>query len=405
MGVEAYGIYIYVITWCTILIIPSKLGLDSATLRFVSAYNALKRWSSLRGFLIRSNQLTLITSLVVSCLLSIILWIVRDRLDADLTRAFWIGCFVIPVTALITLNLATLRSLFHASLAQFPIAVINPLLIGLIIAMLFFGFGKKVDGSAAMHVYLLSSFLVLFLTILLLKKKIPKSVFETISEYRGSEWMVVSLPLMFTSAMGVILNSADTVLVGSILGTSKAGIYSVAARLAMLILFLLNAINVISGPMISALYAKKDFKELQRLINLIALVMIIYTIPLTLILIFAGKWILAIYGHEFTTAKNALIILSVAQLINALAGPVGYLLTMTGHQKQAAWVLGISVLLNILLNIVLIPYFGINGAAIGTAITTITWNLVLAYLVWKYLKINMFALISSFPKFSGIIKG
>jgi O-antigen/teichoic acid export membrane protein len=85
------------------------------------------------------------------------------------------------------------------------------------------------------------------------------------------------------------------------------------------------------------------------------------------------------------------LILGTAQVINALSGPVAEILLMTGHQKEAARSLFLAVLLNVGLNIILVPRIGINGAAIATATSTVLWSILLIFRVRKLVGIRSFA--------------
>ena len=94
------------------------------------------------------------------------------------------------------------------------------------------------------------------------------------------------------------------------------------------------------------------------------------------------------FGSEFKDGYYALLILSVGQLVNVLSGSVGYIMTMTGRQKQAAYVLAISAALNIVMNYMLIPHFGIEGAAIATAVSLMLWNIALILYIRKKINLN-----------------
>ena len=101
-----------------------------------------------------------------------------------------------------------------------------------------------------------------------------------------------------------------------------------------------------------------------------------------------GQDLIAIFGHEYADAYDSLIILSIAQMLNAAAGAVGVILMMTGFgQRVVIWV-GIATLLNILLNAYLIPIYGIEGAAIGTGISLVFWNIFLIFEVIKKIGIE-----------------
>ena len=99
-------------------------------------------------------------------------------------------------------------------------------------------------------------------------------------------------------------------------------------------------------------------------------------------------FLLGLFGEEFTKGYGVLSILLVGQTINAIAGSVGFLMVMTGHQTVAAKVLGSSAILNIVLNASLIPAYGAIGAAIATAVSTAFWNIAMLYFVKRNVNIN-----------------
>jgi O-antigen/teichoic acid export membrane protein len=112
-----------------------------------------------------------------------------------------------------------------------------------------------------------------------------------------------------------------------------------------------------------------------------------------LVLILFGRWILAaVFGDEYAVGATALAILAAAQLANAAAGSVGQLLSMTGHERDAARGVALSALVNVALNALLIPRWGMNGAAAASAASLITWNVLLAILVHRRLGLHSTAL-------------
>jgi O-antigen/teichoic acid export membrane protein len=161
------------------------------------------------------------------------------------------------------------------------------------------------------------------------------------------------------------------------------------AALASQMVFLgLSAINVIAAPMISELYWHDRHAELRRLVRLAALGVVATAFPAVILLVVFGRPILRLFGPAFVTGYAALVILCCGQLINALAGSVGFLMTMTGHQKQAAVIVAVTATLNVALNLLLIPPYGMAGAAAATAVTTAAWNLAMLAYVWTVLRIN-----------------
>lgn len=136
------------------------------------------------------------------------------------------------------------------------------------------------------------------------------------------------------------------------------------------------------------MYLKNNRKELQDYVSHAARITTLITIPLALLLIFFGKYLLMIFGKEFQVSYVPLIILIAGQLINSLTGMVGALMTMTGNQNVFLRVYLFASFTDIFLNILLVPKFGLVGAATASAVSTIILNAFLYVLVRKKLGIK-----------------
>jgi O-antigen/teichoic acid export membrane protein len=108
---------------------------------------------------------------------------------------------------------------------------------------------------------------------------------------------------------------------------------------------------------------------------------------MTLGLITLRYWVLQISGAEFIQGQTALIILSIGYLVNALTGSVGILLYMTRHIEAYLATTAFAALLNVCLNWLLIPKWGVNGAATATTISMIASSVICA--VWVRQKLGI----------------
>ena len=106
-------------------------------------------------------------------------------------------------------------------------------------------------------------------------------------------------------------------------------------------------------------------------------------LPMALAFIVFGREILSLFGSEFQAGYQALVILTAGQIVNAMTGPVGFLLTMTGNQGAATRVEIASAALQVVLVITLLPIWGIEGAALGIAVATVVRNLVMFVVAWR----------------------
>jgi O-antigen/teichoic acid export membrane protein len=177
-------------------------------------------------------------------------------------------------------------------------------------------------------------------------------------------------------------------MLGMIRSTGEAGAYAVASRVTQLIFLGQWAVNAIAAPMFSELHHGGKKERLQQAATYAARAAFLVTIPLAFALVFFGRQVLAVFSSEFTIAWTALAILAAGQIIHVLCGSVGLLMTMTGRENAAGKIIGMAALLNIVLNAVLIPRFGLEGAAVSTAVSTAFWNIALVVMVRKRIGIR-----------------
>ena len=387
LGAGGVGIYLYCLSWVRLLALPAKLGLERASLRFISAFEANREHGLLRGFMARSHQLVLVASTVIGVLLFVVTRLLGERVESELLVAFGWASLALPLMAFGDLQAATLRGFKRITWALGAQKVLRPVLmlalIGLSVAIVG---GLSADRAVALQVIALAATLALTSTGIWAAK--PTELRTTQPDFRTREWLAVSMPLLLITGFNIVLKQTDILMVGSLMSRADAGIYGAAARVAMLIQFGLNAVNAGLAPLISQLHAQERTRELQRVVALGARLIFLFTAVGGTAVILGAPRILAIFGPEFGAGATALRVLTLSQLVNALAGPVGLLMTMTGNQKEAARVIGSSALMNIVLNLALIPWLGIIGAAIATTISMVAWNVTLVVLVRRRLGIN-----------------
>lgn len=391
MGATQYGVYDYVISIGTFLGFLAALGLPSCLLRFIPEYSVKEDWGKLRGIVWGSWRYVLISSLLFTLIGSgiIISW---NRQNSEIALvSFLLGIITIPLWALVRHQREMSRGIKRMTLAYMPSLVMFPLLV---IGGAFY-YRDRLSSSGAIAITLISLSLVLFSQLWIFNRQLPKQCSVTQAVYSRREWFAVAIPLLFNDSAFVVLSQTDTIMTGAILGSFHVGLYGAAFKTAAGVSFILAAVNAIAAPMFATLHAQGDYKGLQKLTATVARWMFYPTLIFALILIIFGDRVLGLFGDEFIAARWSMTILILGQLVNVGAGSVGYLMEMTGHHKQCAYVLGCSAVLNLILNGILIPTLGIMGAAIATASTMALWNIWLHQLVVKYLGVQP-SIISTF---------
>lgn len=320
---------------------------------------------------------------VFSCFTIIFLNLFSDYLavklfsDKGLLEFIVKSSFVIFFLSIANLNIAVIRALkkikIHALFEILPKGLT-------LILIVFFTWYINTDNNL-IYIFLATSFVISIIStiyiITFFKKKSSKRKTnepKNIKNFQAKDLIKQASPMFIIGSLHLIMSQTDTLMIGSLKSTEELGIYNIAFALSLLCSFVLNSVNVISAPKFSEIFYANRANELEQVAVKSSFIAFIGTLPIALILIIFGKWILSFYGNDFISGYYVLIMLVIGQLINSLSGSVGYFLNMTGYQKQLQNILLISALMNIFLNYILIPIYGIYGAALATLASTILWN-------------------------------
>ncbi len=175
---------------------------------------------------------------------------------------------------------------------------------------------------------------------------------------------------------------------GKYLSTNDIAFFASAQRTALLASFVLIAVNLVVAPKFARAFAKGDYNDVNSLSLLSSRLMVAMALPVLLFMFMFPEFLMSLFGEEYVIAAPLLQIMAVGQFINVITGSVGYLLNMTGHEKDMRNVVLFSGPLAIVLAFVLTKEFGLIGAAYATAISLATQNLLAAVMVKKRLGFN-----------------
>lgn len=374
LGAEQYGHYYFVLAWLMALLIPAKFGLDSALLRFVPAYLARREWGRLRGIMHWGARTAALATLGTVLGLAAVVAMQRE-MQPGLAQTFYLGCLVLPVLVYVYLRSALLRSLRHVVLALLPEAVIAPVVLGVTITIAWRVFDPTLTSVHAMAATLAGLLVSAGVGRWLLMRRLPQQLERHPASLDSRMWLNSTRSMLLITGAHVLLNNTDAIMLGLLRDAEAVGIYAVAAKCAILVSFPLTIANTTIAPLIPHFHATGERAQLQQALDHSMRLVNAASLSAFLVVVLFGEWLLAIFGGEFTAGIHALRILAFGALVNALAGPVANLLSLTGSESYVSKVMIGTVLLNIALNLALIPVWGIEGAAAATAISMMSWNL------------------------------
>lgn len=392
LSVEGFGLYALIVATVMITSVFVKEAALHLWTRFVATYMAEFNFKALKGALMAALLYALIAGMMLVLFLGSFQGVGEAIFAHFGTKGFLLALWLIPLSGMLYALTGILKGLNHVIWSQLPEFILRPLLFCLILLSFLFSH-DSFEIYDAIAAYIISAFVALGFAFILLFRFLPQNFWNSGSEFAWKTWGLALGPLILTSGLMLVNQNADILMVGSLLGAEQAGLYQVATRTATLLLIVISSVNAIITPLLARHYAENDLFEMQRLITKASLLITLATVPLVIILTFAASYLLPfLYGDAYIASQDAFIYLIWAQAFNALAGPVGMVVIMTGRQKIGSLCIAASTIVNLGLNYILIPLYGIEGAAVATAVSILVWNILLSFFIWKDLKLNCTAL-------------
>jgi O-antigen/teichoic acid export membrane protein len=375
LGAEALGIYALGMTIIGFLGIFNALGLPQSAVRFVATYCATGKLELLRGFLGRGILLLLISNVLLGGVVLLVgPWIALHFYHTQALQIYlgWFA-FIMVLGALNTFLgqvLAGYKDVARRTVITNFIGSPAMMILTLGLASLGLGLRGYIVAQAV------SAVLVLILLAAMVWRLTPRAARSFASESPPLEKEVTSFSavVLGTGLLEFLMAQSDKILIGFYLGAREVGIYAVATTLVTFVPILLQSVNQIFSPSIADLYARGQQELLGRIFQTLTKWIIGLTIPLAAVMIFFASPLMRIFGSDFEAGWPILVIGTVGQLVNCGVGSVGYLLLMSGNQRRLIKIEAVMAVLMVLLNLFLIPRWGITGAAIGAAITNVIGN-------------------------------
>lgn len=185
---------------------------------------------------------------------------------------------------------------------------------------------------------------------------------------------------------------ADTLLLGALSDSASVGVYNVATRLVNLAVFVMVPVNAAFAPQFAHLWHANLTEALHQAYAASSTWILRLSLPAFVILTIFPAQLLHLFGEGFSTGAHVTVILCVGQLVNAATGPCGTLLNMSGHNGVNMANNIVVLVLNIGLNLWLIPSHGMVGAAIAWSASLAIVNLSRLAQVHYYLGVMPFGI-------------
>jgi O-antigen/teichoic acid export membrane protein len=399
LGADGAGAFFVTLAAFAILQSVAQMGADTGAMRTIARYLALERRRDVRTVV----RVGLLPALLLGSALAVVLYwmaptlaetIVPDRPD-EATTYLRILAPVLPIAAGSAILLGATRGLG----VMLPYVVIDRtgrsglrLALALLVAALGLG------GAAFLVAWIVPvaiGFVAAAVWLLALVSRAERAApFEAHAAASGAvarEFWSFSVYRGVAALFRVGLLWAGLLLVGALGSAAEAGAYSAATRIVTAGAFALEAVLVVMGPQISALLALDQRERTGLVFQTATAWLTALSFPFYITVALFAPLALQIFGEDFTMATTALVILSLAMLLDMATGPVTTVLLMAGRSSWFLLNVIATLAVNVVANILLIPPFGVTGAAVAWAVSIVVQNALPLAQVWLSLGLHPFS--------------
>lgn len=369
LGARDAGYFFICLTWMSLLSAVARLGLDRAITRHVAAELAVGQGSLARQALITGFA----WATLGGALATLLTWLAAAPLSHHVFDEPALAPYL-TLSALLLLP-QTWTVCVGAALAGLKRSVVAQLLQNALWPALTLGalLAGVDDLAGLLWALTLSLTLCSVLGLLLIlgqgRRLVdrPPAAGEEAPEPLPHLWRT-ALPLSVVEIIQVSLISLPLLILGAFASAAEVGAFSIAARISQLVWIIIVSIGTVAAPLFAELHRRREFDRLRRTNRLVRAAVALCTLPIVLILFAAPATILSLIGEGFTPAATALVILAAGQLVNGLLPCQDTLLAMTGHGRTLRSLNLLQLASCLLLGALLIPNFGLLGAAVLSSI-------------------------------------
>jgi O-antigen/teichoic acid export membrane protein len=387
MGDFEYGIFVVVWTAAIIAGNLSCFGFATSIIRFVPQYLASGSDNELRGILLTGRIFTMLAAtLVAICGIAFTLYI-ADKIESYYVAPFVLGALMLPMIALGDTLEGTARANAWPVKALSPTYIVRPVLI-LVMMVIALMAGFPADAKTAIIAAVIATYATTIVQLLAITASVEKLIPNGPKQVNFGEWMGVSFPIFLVEGFLFLLTNADVLVVGHYLDPDRVAVYFATAKTLALVHFVYFAVKAGVSQRYAQLIHTGTKAELAEFVLSSARWTFWPSLFMGLVVLVLGKPLLSLFGQSFTQGYPMLFVMVVGVVMRASVGPSESLLNMSGYQRVCAWIYGITLFGSIGLCSVLIPSFGLWGAATSFSAGMVFEALALGVIVYQRLGIQ-----------------
>lgn len=397
MGQHEYGIFVFV--WVLVVLVGnlSCLGFHSAQIRFLPQFEAINDVERIRGLTATARIFALISSTGVLSAGVIALHFFGSHIEPYYVMPLFIALFILPMIALGDTMEGTARANSWAVVALSPTYIIRPVLI-LVFMLGAVWIGAARTAETALVAGLAATYVTTIGQFFNITHRLRRRFEAGPARVEFIPWFKVAIPIFLIEGFIFLLTNSDTVVTGLFLAPADVAIYFAASKTMALVQFVYFSVKAATAPHFSALFASEDRSSLARFAGQSVRWVFWPSLFVGGTALLLGNVLLSMFGEGFTAGYSIMVILFFGIMCKASVGPGEVLLTMAGEQALCVKLYVVALGANIGLNVLLIPLYGLKGAASAAALAMLVEAVLLHIAVRRRLGITLFAFARPVPR-------
>ena len=363
---DEYGHFAFGLALATVLAILAGVGQPTAILRLWSQETVAGRPGQARAAAAAGETITLMAGIGVSALLCLVTFFIGlTPHPFDTLNHFYGAAFLILPMALAEYQSSALRAQGSLWTALVPRDVLWRLALPVAVIALY-AIGVVLSGPDAL--FLSAVLLALMLALQFWQaERTGRTLTPRPAAVSGywNRWRGISLWLLLGALVETITLNADVIIVGLMLNLESSGLYFNAFRTAGLMTLFTFAIELVIAPLVARHFHAGEMRQAQAIVALCAWAGFAFSLAVFAIFVVWGDFVMGLFGAAYTDGGTlVLILLAFGLLFDAATGPSKIAMMMTGHERAYVTIFGAIMLAGLLAQLVVIPTWGVVGAAV-----------------------------------------
>jgi O-antigen/teichoic acid export membrane protein len=389
MGSFEFGTYVYVWTWVLLLGDIVHLGVPLTAQRFIPEYKQRQAFDDLRGYLIGSRWITFAVTTAAALIGALLVYQAEGHLDRKVVMPLYLACAALPFYALSFMLDGIARAYNWIAIGLMPHSLWRPVVMLALMAGVYTA-GYPMNATTAMLAIVAAIWTTTLLQLVLISRRLKRTVEAGPKRYEVRAWLTVSLPILLVWGFYTLLTTTDVLVLQQFRPADEVAHYFAASKTLTLVTFVYFAVSASAAHRFAAYHVAGDRDGLAAFVASSVRWIFWPSLAAMLLILAFGKPMLWLFGPGFTDAYPVMFILAVGLLARAAVGPAERLITMVGQQRICAWAYAVAFAVNFAGCVALAGPFGGIGVAIATSAAFVVESALLYLIAKRRLGLHLF---------------